>query len=84
MNKNQLKKQFIELLREHNAITAYCAGLAYPKWDYPLNTPRSLSEMLNQLLPTNWLFFAFDWENSSNGYLYWQTINTIWNAKIMA
>lgn len=83
--KNQLKKEFIKFLKEHNAFVPFCVNLANPRWRGYIVIPpilnkkgMSLSQYLNKESCEFWLVTAFDWQDSNM----WKELDYKWDKHV--
>jgi hypothetical protein len=81
---NKIEKEFIELLREYNSLTMFCANLAKPDWANPLCDLKN-PPLFKYMMDNNhnaWIFFAFDWTNTPEGYTFWDNLNDLWMGRL--
>ena len=81
--KNQLKKEFIKFLKEHNVFVPFCVNLANPRWRLlealdEMNKGMSLSQYLNKESCEFWLVTAFDWQDSNM----WKELDYKWDKHV--
>lgn len=66
-----MKETFIEFLKKHNAYENFINNLlAEESWE--------LDELYETLPARKWLNCAFEWFDTSEGYNYWDALDSLW------
>ena len=72
------RKEFINFLKENGVFESYCSNFRKDKNNLNSNAPKRFFSTHNYIA---FLFSAFNWEKTKKGYLFWNSLNTIWTYK---
>ena len=87
--KNQIKAEFFEFLRENDCASKFCVNFYHENGKkfrniFYGNKTKNIEKYLNEALPRNWIYDAFNWNETQENYDYWEYIKTKWSKQLEA
>ena len=76
--KNQIKAEFFEFLRENDCASKFCVNRAIIRKEERILT------FINRVPSNEWMLAAFAWDNTPQGYKYWENVNFKWAHRLRA
>jgi len=80
-----MKKQFIQFLKEHTALIPFICNLEMIKHSLPRIADKekghvrpALYKYLNNTEPKDFLNYSFEWDETTEGFVYWSDLDNLW------
>ena len=74
-----MKKKFYRFLYENDALIEWKRNIKDPKCTASI---KSLRTYFNHYYDVNWITLAFLWDNSPEGFSFWDKLNDKWRKEI--
>lgn len=74
-------RNFVVFLSEHKCLGAYWANFEESNFSDDYRTAALAISSVFEYSPRFWLLRSFNWEQSKEGFEYWDRLNTIWNMR---